>query len=53
MMNDDSDDAINEGGDLSSYTEESELMEGGGQIEDKDGKSLVAQRKNEIRSLEQ
>jgi len=52
MMNDDSDDAVNEGGE-SSYTEESELMEGGGQIEDKDGKSLVAQRKNEIQSLEQ
>lgn len=59
MNNDDddnqqqSDDAINEGG---SMTEESELMEGGSQMDimdDKEGQGLVAKRQNELRSLDQ
>jgi hypothetical protein len=41
-MGDESDE-MNEGG-SGSITEESELMEGGGQIEDKDGKGLVNKR---------
>ena len=44
MMNDgdaEDDGMMNEGGEGSSMTEESELMEGGGMIEDKEGKGLV------------